>query len=105
MWEDAGEDGGEDLAASPATHQLHPALRIGMMSGGRQDKGNNVQNSSVENSTWSHAVGVPTYLGRKKSVIFERVNFIRPAGEMDSTGIALGNSPDKVSPGIHQNTG
>jgi hypothetical protein len=45
-------------------------------------------------------------LGKKNHflrVIFERVNFIRPAGEMDSTGMALGNSPDKVSPGIHQN--
>jgi len=42
---------------------------------------------------------------KKKIVIFERVNFIRPAAEMDSTGVALGNSPDKVSPGIHQNNG
>jgi hypothetical protein len=44
-------------------------------------------------------------LREKKIVILERVNFIRPAGEMDSTGVTLGNSPDKVSPGIHQNTG
>ena len=44
-------------------------------------------------------------LKTKKIVIFERVNFIRPAAEMDSTGVTLGNSPDKVSPGIHQNTG
>jgi hypothetical protein len=36
--------------------------------------------------------------------IFEQVNFIRLAGEMNSTGVALGNSPDKVSPSIHQNT-
>ena len=43
--------------------------------------------------------------GKKKIVISERVNFIRPAGEMDSTGVALGNSPNKVSPGIHQNNG
>jgi len=42
---------------------------------------------------------------KKKIVIFEWVNIIRPAGEMDSTGVALGNSPDKVSPGIHQNNG
>ena len=45
------------------------------------------------------------YLGTKKIVIFERVNFIQPAGEMDSTGVTLRNSLDKVSPGIHQNTG
>ena len=72
---------------------------------GRQDEGTNVRNSRVGNSTWSHAVGVPTYLDRYFCNIFERVNFIRPAAEMDSTGVTLGNSPDKVSPGIHQNTG
>ena len=104
MWEDAGEDGGKDLAASPATHHLRPAFRIGMMSGGDKMKEPTFR-IPVRNSTWSHAVGVPTYLGEKKIVIFERVNFIRPAGEMDSTGVALGNSPDKVSPGIHQNNG
>jgi len=38
LWEDAGEDGGEDLAASPATHQLRPAFRIGMVSGGDKMK-------------------------------------------------------------------
>ena len=37
--------------------------------------------------------------------IFEQVNFLQLAGEMNSTGVALGYSPDKVSPGIHQNTG
>jgi len=36
--------------------------------------------------------------------IFEQVNFIQLAGEMNSTGMTLGNLPDKVSPGIHQNT-
>ena len=36
--EDAGEDGGEDLTASPATHQLRPAFRIGMVSGGDKMK-------------------------------------------------------------------
>jgi len=38
LWEDAGEDGSEDLAASPATHQLCSAFRIGMMSGGDKMK-------------------------------------------------------------------
>ena len=45
------------------------------------------------------------YLETKKIIIFEQVNFIRPAGEMDSTGVTLRNSLDKVSPSIHQNTG
>jgi hypothetical protein len=36
--------------------------------------------------------------------IFEWVNFICLVGEMNSTGVALGNLPDKDSPGIHQNT-
>jgi hypothetical protein len=36
--------------------------------------------------------------------ILEWVIFICLAGEMNSTGVALGNLPDKVSPGIHQNT-
>jgi hypothetical protein len=38
-------------------------------------------------------------------LFFELVNFISVAGEMDSPGMTLGNSPYKRSPGIHQKNG
>jgi len=56
LWEDAGEDGGEDLAASPTTHELRPAFRIGMMSGEDKMKEptTNVQNSRVRGIQHGH---------------------------------------------------
>jgi len=67
---------------------------------GRQDKGTNPV-LGIQCSTLVTCCRSSNVLGFL--VIFERVNFIRPAGEMDSTSVALGNPPDKVSPVIPQN--
>jgi len=68
----------------------------------------NVQNSRVRGIQHGHMLSEFQRTYEKNHfylVILERVNFTRPAGELDSTGMALGNSPDRVSPGIHQNNG